>query len=227
MKHETDRQDHADTLSPACGPSAKADPDPRRRKREQEPTMGKTLETLTFEETSQLLQDLKVHQMELEMQNQELRRTQEALEISRARYFDLYDLAPVGYLTLTEKGMIREANLAAASLLGLPRGALINRPLSGFILPEDQNLFYGCRRQVFATGDFDSCELRLRREGGALFPAHLEFAMGQDRESGGRYCFVILSDLSERKRAEEARLAETAQREENRAQGPLSRHART
>ena len=79
-----------------------------------------------------MLHDLRVHQIELEMQNEELRRTQADLEASRARYFDLYDLAPVGYFTISERGLILEANLTAATLLGVARGALIKQPLTRF-----------------------------------------------------------------------------------------------
>ena len=68
--------------------------------------MPETLESLSSEEARQHLHDLRVHQIELEMQNEELRRTKEELEASRARYFDLYDLAPVGYCTLSEEGII-------------------------------------------------------------------------------------------------------------------------
>jgi len=74
-------------------------------------------EKLSPREVRRVLHDLRVHQIELEMQNEELRRTQAELEISRERYFDLYDLAPVGYFTLNEMGFILEANLAGAKLL--------------------------------------------------------------------------------------------------------------
>src|SRR5579863_8611523 len=101
-----------------------------------------TLEVLTPEIARRALHELRVHQIELEMQNEELRRTQEELEASRARYFDLYDLAPVGYFTLSEQGLILEANLTAAKLLGVPRGTLVKQPLSRFVLREDQDTYY-------------------------------------------------------------------------------------
>uniref|UniRef100_UPI00257DDC08 PAS domain-containing protein n=1 Tax=Desulfobacter sp. UBA2225 TaxID=1961413 RepID=UPI00257DDC08 len=89
---------------------------------------------LSPEELRDTLHELRVHQIELEMQNEELRTAQAEIEAGRARYFDLYDLAPVGYCTLSEKGLIMEANLTAATLLGTNRGALIERPISRFIL---------------------------------------------------------------------------------------------
>lgn len=109
----------------------------------------------------QLLHDLRAHQTELELQNEELRRTQQELELSRARYFDLYDLAPVAYFTLSQSGLIQEANLTATTLLGVPRGALVRQPLSHFILAEDHDIYHHHCRQLFETGVRQVCELRL------------------------------------------------------------------
>jgi len=122
------------------------------------------LEVLSPEVAQRALHELRVHQIELEMQNEELRRTQEELEASRARYFDLYDLAPVGYVTLNEKGLILEANLTAAKLLGVARGALVKQPLSHFILPEDQDIHYRHLKALLETAAPQSWDLRLLRK---------------------------------------------------------------
>jgi len=87
--------------------------------------MLEDLEAPPLDVALRALHELRVHQIELEMQNEELRRTQQELEASRERYFDLYDLAPVGYFTLSEQGLILEANLTAAKLLGVARSALV------------------------------------------------------------------------------------------------------
>jgi len=87
----------------------------------------------TDTDAPRLLQELQVHQVELEMQNEELRRIREELELSRNKYTELYDFAPVGYFTLDKSGLIRETNLAAAQMLGIERSQLTNRPFIGFI----------------------------------------------------------------------------------------------
>ena len=99
-------------------------------------------EDLSPEALQRTLHDLQVHHIELEMQNEELRRAQLELEASRARWFDLYDLAPVGYCTVNEAGLIRQANLCSASLLGRIAAALIGQPISRFIFAEDQDRYY-------------------------------------------------------------------------------------
>ena len=125
------------------------------------------LQGLSPEETRRMLHELRVHQIELEMQNEELRRTQEELEVSRERYFDLYDLAPVGYFTLGEQGLILEANLTAAKLLGVARGALVKQHFSHFILPEDQDIHYQRRKALLETGASQAWDLRMLKKDAA------------------------------------------------------------
>jgi PAS domain S-box-containing protein len=165
--------------------------------------ISKNPTTLPLEAGQQTLHDLHVHQIELEMQNEELRRIQVELEASRARYFDLYDLAPVGYVTLSEEGIIREANLTLVDLLGLVRKEVVQRPLTHFIFPADQDIFYQHRRQLFATGAPQVCELRLLRANDDPFWAQLE-AIKVQHADGEPTCRVILSNISTRKQAEEA-----------------------
>ncbi len=154
--------------------------------------------------TERLVHELQVHQIELEMQNEELRQAQETLEASRARYFDLYDLAPVGYVTVTEQGLIENANLTAATLFGVQRDALAKRPISNFVFRDDQDIFYLHHRRLFKTGEPQAWELRMRRPGDELFWARMEATVTEDG-AGRRICRVALNDVSERKRAEAQR----------------------
>jgi len=156
------------------------------------------------DETRRLLHELRVHQIELEMQNQELRRAQEQLEASRARYVDLYDFSPVGYVTLSVEGLILQANLTAATLLGVTRSALVGKPLSSFIVPMDEDIFYFHRQKLSETGTPQMCELRMARPGHAQFWARLEAAAAEDGESGAPVCHVTLSDVTAHKVREEA-----------------------
>jgi len=153
---------------------------------------------LSPEEISQKLHDLRVHQIELEMQNEELRRTQEELGDSRARYFDLYDLAPVGYLTISETGLILETNLTAATLLCKARNELAKQPVSNFILKEDQDIYYRHRKQLFETGEPQTCELRMVRPEEPPFWARLDATAAQDKD-GSLTCRVVMVDITENK----------------------------
>ncbi|MEO6602117.1 MAG: ATP-binding protein [Polyangiaceae bacterium] len=160
------------------------------------------LSGLSVEDARRLLHDLRVHRIELELQNDELRSSQEQLELARARYFDLYDLAPVGYLTIGENGIVLDANLTAAGLLDVTRSAIVKQPWSRFVLPADQDIYYRHRRQLLSSGAPHGCELRLLKSSGEPFWARLDarLAEGDDRT---RVCRTVLSDVSERKRAEE------------------------
>jgi two-component system, cell cycle sensor histidine kinase and response regulator CckA len=152
---------------------------------------------LSPEEIRKTLHELRVHQIELEMQNEELRTAQAEIEAGRARYFDLYDLAPVGYCTLSEKGLILEANLTAAALLDVPRGTLVNQPISRFIHKEDQDIYYLHRKKLFETGETQECELRLVKPDGASFWGHLKATAAQAAD-GAPVCRVVISDITER-----------------------------
>jgi PAS domain S-box-containing protein len=160
------------------------------------------LESRSPDGIRQTLHELRVHQIELEMQNEELRRAQAELDAARARYFDLYDLAPVGYCTLSERGLILEANLTAATLLGVARSALIQQPISRFIFPEDQTIYYLFRKQLFETGTPRACELRMMKKDETAFWANLEATVARDA-AGVPACRVVLSDITARRRAEE------------------------
>ena len=173
---------------------------------------AQTRETPSPEEAGRLLHELQVHQIELEMQNEELRRAQGELEASRARYFDLYDLAPVGYFTISEQGLILEANLTGAGLLGVGRSDLVKQPLTRFILPEDQDIYYRHRKQLFETGSPQVYDLRVLRADAAPFWARLETTEAQDAD-GAPVCRAAMSDITAHKQAEE-KLAELDRRKD-------------
>ncbi len=171
----------------------------------------KNKETPCPKKTQQKCHELQVRHAKLEMQNEELHRIQRALEASRAAYIDLYDLAPIGYFTASERGVILAANLTAATLLGVPREALLLQPTSHFVLPEDQDILYQCHQRLFETGSTQNCELRMLRAAANPFWARLEGTAARDRETGAPLCRVVMSDISERKSAEMA-LLESQQR---------------
>ncbi|MDY7540694.1 ATP-binding protein [Undibacterium sp. 5I1] len=148
-----------------------------------------------------LLHELRVHQVELEMQNEELREAQLALALARDRYFDLYDLAPVGYCTISELGLIKETNLTAASLFSMTRGKLINQPISRLILKDDQDIYYLHHKQLIVSGESQSFDLRMVNENGGPFWGHITTTLGRDIE-GGSELRAVLSDVTERKQAE-------------------------
>ena len=163
----------------------------------------KQFDALPVGEAEVLLQELRAHKIELEMQNEELRRAQKELEASRERYFNLYDLAPVGYLSLSQQGLILETNLTAATLLGMERGALAGQPLKRFILFADEAIFYENINRVFEAGKPQVFELRLVNQDGTYFWARLEVTAAKETD-GIPVCRAVMSNITERKLAEEA-----------------------
>ena len=165
--------------------------------------MPENLAALSPEEIRQTFHELRVHKVELEMQNEELRRTQVELDATRRRYFDLYDQAPVGYCILSESGLILEVNLTAATLLDVSRAALIKQPFTRFIHQEDQDTDYLHRKRLFETGEPQVCALRMFKKDGTVFWVRLEATTALD-EGGAPTCRLMLSDISEYKAVVEA-----------------------
>ena len=161
----------------------------------------KTLATLSRDEALRLVHELRVHQIELTMQNDELSRAQAELNATRERYFDLYNLAPVGYFIVSHEGRILETNLVGVSLLGVPRAALVKQPITRFIFKEDQDGYYLHRRELLATGEAHTCELRMVKADGTAFWVRLTASTQAPSEaSGAPGSRVVLTDISEQKR---------------------------
>ena len=168
---------------------------------------------LSRESARATLHELRVHQVELEIQNEELRQAKDALDASRARYVDLYDLAPVGYCSVNEGGLITQANLTLASLLGVTRSTLaMQPPFSKFVIAEDQTSWYRLHKLLREADAPQTCELRLRPAStgtgdgspGAVSAAlwgQLAVTVVHD-DTGARLLHMAVSDISERKRAE-------------------------
>ena len=128
--------------------------------------IANTAETMSPELMQILIHELRVHQIELELQNEELRRKQAELDSSRSMYFDLYHHAPIGYCTLNAHGLILESNLVVCNLLGVTPDSIAMARFRKFIVPDDQDIFYGHRHRLMISGKTESCELRLRHKDG-------------------------------------------------------------
>ncbi|MFZ4535557.1 putative bifunctional diguanylate cyclase/phosphodiesterase [Propionivibrio sp.] len=202
---ERTKESAIDAIHPADGASGSGHELRQRAEaifREKATPLSESNESLSPEHIRLTLHELRVHQIELEMQNEELHRVQKELEASQARYFDLYDLAPVGYCTVNESGLILQANLTAATLLGLTQDELVNQPFTGFIFNEDQDIYYLLSNQLVATGEPQSRELRMAKPYASPFWAQLEAIAAQDKD-GAAVLRIVLSDISGRKQAEE------------------------
>ena len=152
---------------------------------------------LTPEKARQTLYELRVHQIELELQNEELQRAQLELEDSRARYFDLYNLAPLGYCTISATGLLQEISLTFAAMLEIVSSELLGKPFNRFIFSDDQDRCYLLINKLLATGTIQTCELRMVRPDKTIFWVQLtaSLAIGAD---GALECRLALSDISAR-----------------------------
>jgi PAS domain S-box-containing protein len=151
-----------------------------------------------------LLHDLQVHQEELEAQNQALREAQQLLEESRSRYAELYDLAPLGYVTLDGEGLIQEINLTGAAMLGIERSRLIGLPFSRYVANADKSVFRQHLQCCEAERDPRVTELHLNRKDGSPLYVELHSVPIQDTARKTRGCLTAMTDIAERKRMEQA-----------------------
>ena len=154
-------------------------------------------------ETRQMLHELRLHQVELEMQNDELRRAEQELAAARLSYFDMYDLAPVGYCTVSLTGMILEPNLTAAVMLGVTRDTLKRTPISRFIYKDDQDVYYLHHKRLLETSEPCECELRLLKPDQTVFWAKVTATLSKGVD-GAPVCRVVLTDITESKLVAEA-----------------------
>jgi len=151
--------------------------------------------------TSKLVHELRVHQIELEMQNEELLHARAEIEVGLEKYSLLYDFAPVGYFTLSDDGTIQEANLTAASLLGVDRSLLINRHFSNFLSREEYPVLIEFLKKVFENTTGKSCEVML--SGDKDNPKYVHIAGTAVKGKGGAWqCLMAVLDITEWKRFE-------------------------
>jgi len=152
----------------------------------------------------QIIHELRVHQIELETQAEELRRTQQVLEESWDKYVDLYDFAPNGYLTLTESGLIDDANLTAATMLGVERQNLKTDRFRKFVVPEDSDAWIRYFMDVKNTSDKLTTTLNLVRSNGSAFPARLESIRIGSKKEKISFVRVAVSDITDIRMVEDA-----------------------
>lgn len=151
-------------------------------------------------DSQSLIQELQIHQIELEMQNAELRLAREELELSRNEYAELYDFAPVGYVTIDARGRIARVNLTGAHLLGIERGLLLNKPFVTFIEnAESREIFLKHLKEVNEQQGSQTCDIRLKRKYGAAFYAQLQSVAKENGDGIG----TTIIDITKHKKAED------------------------
>jgi len=164
--------------------------------------LPKELQSLSLEEIQNLVYELEVHQIELEMQDAELQRIQRELSNTKKRYFDLYNMAPIGYCTIGEDGLIYEANLEVSKLLGVQRDKLLKRPITHFIYKDDQDIYYKYFKKLFISDDQQVCELRMIKKDATPFWVHLTSSLDTNSDDKS-VMFLGIHDITKLKKYEQ------------------------
>ncbi len=183
---------------------SKSEQKPNALREHAEKRLSGTKTPMPPQDTQKMLHELGVHQIELEMQNEALRQSQATLATSQERYADLYDFAPVGYFTFDSTGLITEANLTGASLLGVKRGELTNKPFSLFVAAPSQDTFHRHYRGVLKTGTAGTCEVQLTRKDGTNFYVSVHSVPVRDTQGNLTGVRSAVDDITERRQAEQA-----------------------
>jgi PAS domain S-box-containing protein len=163
---------------------------------------AKPLQELSAEDSQYLIHELKVQQLELKMQNEELRFAQETLEESRSRYSDLYDFAPIGYFTLDKHGLILDANLTGAEQLGIERHSLIKKPFTRFMHKDSADIFYFHSKEVMKKEKRKSCQVRIKRKDNAEYYAQLVSIAVKDSDGNLNHMRTAVIDITYRVQVE-------------------------
>jgi len=161
------------------------------------------LQELSYKDAKLQNHELQVHQIELEMQNEELRRAQKEFKELCNTYSDHYDFAPVGYFSFDKNGLIRQVNLTAAKRLGVERNYIINKPFFLFISKGSKDVFSDHLRNVFSTRIGQVCEIKVVDRNRTQFDVQLESIFVEDSEDNSGKCSSVIIDISERKNIEE------------------------
>ncbi len=177
--------------------------DIRRRAEAEAGSRGDLASQVSWKDPTTLIHELQVHQIELEMQNEELRRAQEETNALREKYQDLYDFAPVGYFTLSREGRVCEVNLAGAAILGLERKILIGMSFISCLSDPYRSEFQTFMQRTLSSGRKETCQVQLAGEHKTVEHVIIEgIAIGAEEE-WKKETRIALIDITERKRAEE------------------------
>ena len=161
------------------------------------------MQSISMQDVKSLAHELGTSQIELEMQNEEMRRAQGEFESSRSRYVDLYDFAPVGYFTFDKNGLIVEVNLTGAGLLSVDRQHLINKPFSVFVIKDDRDIFRAHIGETLKRETRLNSEIRLRRKEGSVLFVQLQSVAVEDSEGSCTLCRTATIDITLRKQVED------------------------
>ena len=179
-------------------------PPPKSLRKQAERLLSTTRRQVTrmpAEDVQKLVHELQVYQIELEMQNDDLRQAQLEMEVARDRYVELYNFAPIALLTMTDEGEILEVNLAACELLGLDPDQILHQKITHFILAASQDAFYLLCHRVFRTRRWQSADLELRNSQNQRLLVHVN-AM-RETTNRGKKIQLSLTDLTARQQMED------------------------